>query len=253
MKTVKPIYIEKDSDIGILLLHGFTSNPNQFKELSQYLANSNYTVYAPVIAGHGSTPYDLVTTSSDDWKNSAITAYNELRAKVKKVVIIGNSFGSNLAFSVAKETDNSPSGIIALGAPITLRYQKFIKFRLATYGRFRRFYRKPKRLYKIDYTDMSDTDSYDVIPLKNFHEFLSFIKNETMANIASIKTPVLIANASVDPVVHPKSSKFIYDNIGSERKEVYIFESNRHGVAEEKPCPGLFAKIIDFIKEIENE
>lgn len=250
MVDSKSIYIERGSSVGVLLLHGFSSGPSQFKELSEYLANNNFTVYAPTIAGHATKPEDLLKSSPDDWKLSVLDAYKKLKEKVSNVFIIGNSFGSNLSFWLAKETDNDPLGIIALGAPIFFRYQRIIKFRLATYGRLRKYYRKPKRLYKADYTDMSDKQSYDIVPVKSLNDVLYFIENETICNIGKVKCPILLANASVDPVVHPKSAKFIYDNIGSPKKETYVFESNRHGVAAENPCPGLFCKIVDFIMEI---
>lgn len=36
MKGGEPIFIDKNSKVGILMLHGFSSTPNEFKELSLY-------------------------------------------------------------------------------------------------------------------------------------------------------------------------------------------------------------------------
>jgi carboxylesterase len=249
MLSRKEILIEKDPEVGILMLHGFTSVPGQFEELADYLSSRGFTVYAPFIAGHGTTPEDLEKTTSKDWAESAKNAYLDLRKRVKKVIIIGNSFGSNLGFWLAKEMDNEPVGIISLGAPIFLRWQGFIKFRLKAYGRFRRFYSKPSRIYKTDYTDMKDEVSYPVIPIKSLEEFLSFIEKETMLNLDKVKIPVLIANANGDTVIHKSSASYIFSHIGSAIKEVFWFNSNQHGVAG-SGCEGLFPKIHSFINEI---
>ena len=38
MKGGESIFINKNSDTGILMLHGFTSTPAQFKELADFFA-----------------------------------------------------------------------------------------------------------------------------------------------------------------------------------------------------------------------
>jgi carboxylesterase len=247
MKRVEEIFINKNSKIGVLMLHGFTSTPKQFKELSIYLSERGFNVLAPLIAGHGTSAKDLMKTSPKDWTASAKNAYSKLKNISEKVFIVGNSFGSNLAFWVAKELNNEPSGIIALGAPVFLRYHNFIKFRLFTYGRFKKYYHKPLRLYKADYTDMLDEVSYPMIPIKNLKEFIRFLEKETRPNLYKIKIPILIASASKDPVVHPKSTKYILKNISSAKKEVFWFHSKEHDMPGER-CEGLFEKIYEFIK-----
>lgn len=248
MKGGEQIFIDKNSKVGILMLHGFSSTPRQFKELSAYLAEKGFTVFAPLIAGHGTSPQDLMKTSPKDWTESAKNAYLKLKTKSDRIFIIGNSFGSNLAFWLAKELNNEPAGIIALGAPVFFRFHNFIKFRLFTYGRLRRYYRKPLRLYKTDYTDMLDEVSYSFIPVKNLNQVINFLEKETIPNLDKIKIPVLIASASVDPVIHPKSAYYIFKNLGSLKKEIFWIESNRHSIIG-KGCEGLFCKIYNFICE----
>lgn len=251
MAGAKPIYIERGSKVGVLMLHGFTSTPCQFKELCQYLSGRGITVYAPLIAGHGTCPDDLIKTSPDDWVKSVRDAYFKLRQKAERVVLIGNSFGSNLAFRLARELNNEPSGIITLGAPIFLKYDKFIRWRFRMYGRFKKYYHKPRRVYKADYTDMVDDVTYPVIPIKNLGEFLDFIKKETIPNLPNITAPILIGQATVDPVVGSNSADYIYQHIGSLKKEIYRFNSRRHvATNDSRNCQELFCKIHSFIREV---
>src|SRR4051812_41739765 len=134
MKGGEPIFIDNHAKVGVLMLHGFSSTANEFKELSVYLSEKGFNVYAPLIAGHGTVPADLFKTNYKDWLASAKAAYEKLRGVSEKIVIVGNSFGSNLGFWLIKEYNNEPLGIITLDAPIFLRYQPFIVFRLYTYG-----------------------------------------------------------------------------------------------------------------------
>ena len=250
MVGAEPIFIEKGSKVGALLLHGFSSSPHQFKELSQFLASKDITVLAPLLKGHGTSPLEMAKTTRFDWKNSAEEAYSQLKEKVEKIIIIGNSFGGNLALSLAQKTDDSLIGIVSLNTPIRLKYHNFIKFRIFLYGWLKKYYRKPRRVYKIDYIDMSDEVTYSIIPVKCMSEFFRFIEEDTALNLEKVKTPILIAHANTDPVVDPGSATFIHEHLGSKHKIIYWFDSNQHGMIKEEKCYGLFERIYSFIKEI---
>jgi len=250
MKGGESIFINKNSDTGILMLHGFTSTPAQFKELADFFAQKGFNVSAPLVAGHGTCPEDLIKSCPEDWKKSIRLAYSKLKRKSKKIFIIGNSFGANLGFWLIKESNNEPAGIITFGAPIYLRYQWFLKLRFYTYGRFKQYYRKPVRIYKTDYTDMEDEVTYPVIPMKSFGEFLNFISHETKPNLLKIKVPALIGHANVDPVVHPKSAAYIYGHLGSPFKKIFWFDSHRHTAVNGKDRKVLFERAYEFIKEV---
>src|SRR5258708_1223220 len=85
MKGAEPIFIDNKAAVGVLMLHGFNSTPGVFKELSAYMAEKGFNVYAPVIAGHGTTPSDLMKTNSEDWLTSAREAYVKLKSVSEKV------------------------------------------------------------------------------------------------------------------------------------------------------------------------
>jgi len=248
--NAQPLLIDKDSKIGILMLHGFTSTPRQFKELGEFLASHGFTVYAPLIAGHGTNPQDLMRTTQEEWKLSVKNAYLDFKKGVEKVVLVGNSFGANLAFWLAREFNNEMLGIVSLGAPVFLRWERIIKFRLFTYGRFmmERYYKKPRRLFRTDYTDMKDEVSYPVIPVRSLFEFFKFLEEETRIHLDKVKVPVLIAYASHDRVIHPRSADYLFSHLGSEEKEIFWFPANVHGKIT-NGCPGLFPKIYQFIEK----
>ena len=76
----KPFTIESGKR-AVLLLHGFTGNPNDVKRLGRYLAERNYTVHAPLYKGHGLDPLTLVQSNPQDWWDSVVEGYDILREK----------------------------------------------------------------------------------------------------------------------------------------------------------------------------
>lgn len=250
MKLSQPIFIDNKSKIGILMLHGFTSTPDQFKELAEFLKNKGFSISAPIIAGHGLKPSNLAKTTAEDWKNSAKEAYLQLKKISPEIFIIGNSFGSNLGFWLIKEFNNEPCAMVSLGAPIFLRYHNFILFRLYTYGLLKKFYRKPRRVYKTDYTDFDDEVTYPLIPCKSLRDFFSFIKTETVPNLNKIKIPVFVGQSDSDNVVKPKSATYIYEHVQSQFKRIYWFPGKAHVIMSHQKRDQLFEKIYSFITEI---
>lgn len=252
MKGGKPIFINKNADTGILMIHGFSSTPDEFKDLAVFLAEEGYNVSAPLVAGHGTFPEDLNKTTPQDWVNSVKNAYLELKKVSKNVLVIGNSFGSNLAIQLTRETENEPLAVITLGAPIFLKHHKFILSRLYSYGFFVKYYRKPPRLYRTDFIDMIDEVTYPKIPIKSLRHFFRFIKKQTRPNLEQIKIPVLVVHSDTDPVVNPKSATYIYEHLGSDLKRIYWFRSKFHTPTVDENRSELFNKILDFIKEVQN-
>ena len=246
MKDTQEIFIDKQSNVGVLMLHGFSSTPKEFNGLSVYLAEKGFNVLAPLLAGHGTSPDDFAKTSPEDWIKSAIEAYLRLKKISEKVFIIGNSLGSNVGLSLVKRLNNEPAGIIVLGPPIFLRFHNFLKFRLFTYCRFKKYYKKTDWLYKTEYTGMEDGASYPFISIKNLNEGIKFLEQETMPILPKINIPILIVSAMVDPVVSHKSAEYIFNHVGSTKKEIFWLKGIKHDLVS-VGGEGLFSKIYDFI------
>lgn len=249
MKSSKPIFIDNKSKTGILMLHGFTSTPEQLREAVHFACKYGFNVSVPLIAGHGTCPDDLMKSSAEDWKKSAKDAYLQLKKISEKVFIIGNSFGSNLAFWLAKEFNNEPAGIVSIATPIYLRYHPLILLRLYTYGLLKKYYHKPIKPFKMDEIQPEDVVVYPVIPTKSLRDFFNFIKKETIPNLNKVRTPIFICHSSKDMLVHPKSARHIFENIGSAVKEMYWFDSCEHVITHHQRIGDLFEKIYEFIKK----
>lgn len=81
---------------GVLVLHGFTGNPQSMRPLAQAFVDGGFTVEMPLLPGHGTSVEDMITTGWDDWAGAAEQAYETLAARSDKVVIAGLSMGGAL-------------------------------------------------------------------------------------------------------------------------------------------------------------
>lgn len=230
----EPFFIQKDKDIGIILIHGFTSSPKDFHELADFLAEKNITVYAPLLPGHGTHPRDLKRIKYQQWKNEAQKALNLL--DTKKKFVLGYSIGGTLALHLAAQ--NELDGVISINSAVLLasRYIPFIPLiRLVeTYTS-----KKPEEI--IQFIDEKRV-VYDSVPLSSIIELQKLINT---INLPEIEEPILIFQSENDNVVLPESANYIYNNVQSKNKEVIILTNSSHNKIENQE--EIFNKVYEFI------
>jgi len=102
MPGCEPFSVSGGRD-GVLVLHGFTGNPQSMRPLAEAIANAGYTVELPRLPGHGTTVEDMMTTGWADWSDAADAAYRELASRCDRVAVVGLSMGGGLTAFVAEE------------------------------------------------------------------------------------------------------------------------------------------------------
>lgn len=108
------------SDVGVLVVHGFTGNPATMRPLAEALVDAGFTVEMPRLPGHGTTVEDMMTTTWDDWSATAEAAYDDLAGRCRAVVVIGLSMGGTItAWLAARHPD--VAGIVCINPAISAR------------------------------------------------------------------------------------------------------------------------------------
>ena len=87
--------------VGVLVVHGFTGNPQSMRPLAEALAAAGCTVSLPLLPGHGTRVEDMLPTRWADWSAAVEQAYEELAARCEAVCVAGLSMGGTLALWLA--------------------------------------------------------------------------------------------------------------------------------------------------------
>jgi carboxylesterase len=90
------------SPSGVLVLHGFTGNPQSMRPLAEALADAGYSVDLPLLPGHGTAVEDMLPTRWPDWSQAAESAYAKLAAGCDQVAVVALSMGGTLACWLAE-------------------------------------------------------------------------------------------------------------------------------------------------------
>lgn len=226
-----------------LLIHGFTSSPNEFKELSDYLAIHGISSYAPLLPGHGTSPERLALIKYYQWIEAVQEHINMLIRDYDEIYLIGNSFGGNLAIICTNYSDKI-KGIITLGTPIFFRKHKLsIYFILPILKRIKLFQRKSKRTREF----ISKRGlSYDTVPIKGAYEILKVLEI-SKKELPKIKKPIFIMHVKNDPIVSEESHKYLLKNSSSKEKIEFEVPESYHVFLLDKYASLVNKKICEFV------
>ena len=233
-------YLYQAGDEGVLLIHGFTGSPAEFKPLAKYLYEKGYSVLSVRLPGHGTNIDDLNKTTVRLYLQSVEDGYNILNCLCKKVYVVGISLGALLAMKLAVHF--AFEKLVVISAPIKIKDKRLPFVSVGKY--FINYVQKKKRKYKIEDKYNISYDAYALNPLSELVDFIKVIKKE----LPQITLPVLIIQAKKEKTVDCKSADYIYDNISSTNKEIMWLRHSGHMPIIDCEKELVFDKIYEFLQ-----
>ena len=243
-QKAKSIFIKK-SATGILMLHGFTASPNDFKHYADRLSSQKYTVSVPLLKGHGTDAEDLLQVSWHDWFNDVKQAYFQLSNHCQKIIVVGQSIGGTLALHLASHYKTD--GLVLLAPGLFFKNKATVAIPLIS--------KIKKYLVKTDGPDIMNPVSrrnalsYSKIPTRSVNEVARLFKH-VKADLGEVYSPVLIFHSIKDHVIEYKSSIYIFENISSEKKRLQTLYNSYHVLSLDNEKNIILQEIESFIKSL---
>ena len=243
----EPIFLQGNKKTGVLLIHGWSSTPQELRGTADYLNSLGYPVYAPLLRGHGTEPRDLIGLKWGDWLADVCVAYDYLARHVDEVVVGGMSTGSLLALNLTLK--RKVKGIIAMGTPISVKLRWRILMRVLAWI-FRNRKTLIKKIYrKGDWEVARKKVHYVEFPPRSMWEVFRSI-GDTKKIIPRIKAPILVMQSGSDKIILPKSADYVYKNVSSEIKEIVFFADSYHVFTVDKHADKAHKIIGKFISRL---
>jgi carboxylesterase len=224
---------------GCLLLHGLTSSPYEMHYLADFLHRKNFTVYSPLLPGHGQSPKALKKTGWHHWYDAAKSELFTMRKKCTNVFVIGQSMGAMLALHLSAHYQ--VNGIVALSPALILR-NRFAYFSRLIY-KFYPYYKKTKGP---DIKEDIKNITYKKIPVKAITQLLDLCSH-VKDDLQDIYIPALIVYSKHDHVILPKSALMIYETLSSQDKRILALDKSYHVITLDVEKEIVFSEIHKFI------
>jgi len=242
----------------VVLIHGLTGTPNEMRFVANSLNKAGYSVICPRLANHGGSIRVLKYTRWQEFYESVRDVFtkSELASTPGKVFTGGLSMGALLALLAADEFSGRVAGVSCLAPTLfydgwnspqskfflPLGYHTFLKYFFyfkeePPYGvkneaireRIHRYYGTAK----LDDIENAAQYGYPYFPITLLCQ-LKFLVRHLEKALPRMRFPVQLIQAKDDDMTSVKNSKFLYDRIGSEDKEMILLYNSYHVITADQ-------------------
>lgn len=235
-------FLEGWNSKGVLLIHGLTGVPAEMKFVGRSLHKKGYTVYAPLLPGHGIDSTTLIKTRWQDWLDGVIDASLHLRTQVDRMFSAGICVGGKLGMLAAQKHAGLFDAVALYSA--CFRYDGWnvpAHYKLAPY-----FLPWLSKLPIVRHISYAETDSIgikderlrnamkklsaegviDDFPMLSLVEMLR-LSGEVKKQLPAMQTPTLLLHAREDDLSSPRHARYIDKHIGAPC-ELHWLEDSYH-------------------------
>ncbi len=226
---------------GVLLIHGVTGSPVEMKYVAKSLHRAGYTVYAPLLSGHGCDLASLRRSGWRDWYQSVERAAADLAPHVERLYVAGICMGGLLGLRLAR--DNKAVWGVAVYSAL-LQYDGWnmpYHYRIGRltvplalglgFGRWIALKERPPFGIKSDRirrllleTGRGIRGTLPAFPVETLHENLKLIA-DTKSILPQISTPTLLVHARDDDVSGPNNPLVIKRLLGGPCEIAWLYDS----------------------------
>ena len=247
VKEASPVFLS-GGRTAVLLIHGFTSSPKEFSELAREIHSKGYTVYAPLLPGHGTSPEDLKTVDKNDWIDSVLKAYDYLTDNYPLISVVGFSMGGTLSIILAAKKKIEKIVLVAPLIKIRKRPEAWIspEIKAQTVGYLFKYLKK-NSIGNINNPDgLKRHFAYIHYPLSAVRELIALVKNARRV-VKNIEAPILVIHSKNDKTADYRGSEWILRNIGSIDKNFIWLKNSNHVLWFDYDREKVISSIVEFL------
>jgi carboxylesterase len=227
---------------GVLVLHGFTGNPQSLRPLAEVLARQGYSVELPRLPGHGTSVEDMMTTTWADWSGAALAAFDDLARRCDTVAVAGLSMGGGLACFVAEQRP-AVAALVLINplvrppaAELRDGLDQLLDAGITTIESIGSDIKK----------DGSVEASYPATPLAPAKSLFAGV-TDVEAALATITAPVLVLQSREDHVVTSDNGDAVVAQVAGPVERRWL-ENSFHVATLDNDAPLIESAAVDFLK-----
>ena len=229
---------------GVLVCHGFTGCTQSMRPLAEALHAAGFTVVGPRLAGHGTTPEDMATTTAQDWIASVDAAVATLRERCDKVFMAGLSMGGLLTLYTAAMHAESIAGIVTINAPLTIGSPDLAGLALSAAA--------PTMLPGLG-SDIKapgvEELAYDRLPVPALRQIYA-LSAVTRDLLPRVRCPALVMQSREDHLVSHANASAIASQLGSDRVQMLYLNDSYHVATLDNDKALIERRVVDFVRSI---
>ena len=230
--------------IGVVVSHGFTGVPASMRPWAEHLAAAGYTVRLPLLPGHGATWRETNSTRWPQWYDTIEATYRELAARCEQVFAVGLSMGGTLVTRLAELHPDGVAGLVLVNPAYGSRrfdakLAPYISWAVRSRPAIGGDIKKPGVV----------EGAADRTPVVAFASLQKLWK-VTVADLASVRAPVLLYRSREDHVVDDLSAELLKGGAVNTTVREVILEDSYHVATLDNDAPTIFSGSVEFIESL---
>lgn len=241
IKLPKPFFFE-EGPRAVLLLHGFTGNSADVRQLGRFLQKKGYTSYAPQYEGHAAPPEEILESSPHVWYKDALDGYDFLVEKgYEEIVVVGLSLGGCFALKLSLNRD--VKGIVTMCSPMYIKTEGAMFEGVLDYARnFKKYEGKDQATIESEMAAFHPTDT-----LKELQGQIQDVRD----HIDEVMDPLLVIQAEQDKMINTDSANIIYNESESDDKAIRWYANSGHVITIDKEKELVFEDVYQFLESLD--
>ena len=243
-----------DAPVAVLLVHGYLGGSNNFADLPDRLAACGWRVRVMRLPGHGTSPEDLERVTVDDFVHSVEVEYDALRARYKKVVLVGHSMGGALCTIMASR--HEVDGLVLAAPYFGVTYRWFYILRPETWAEISRplvrWVYKGRHFVRVNRKEVRDEIiSYAWVPTQSVRTLLKLAEEANRPDVLeNISCPVLWLHAPGDRAASFTAAAKAVEAMPAAQKRTVTLERSDHILFWDYDREQVATEIEQFIRSL---
>jgi len=233
------------TDVGVLVIHGFTGNPISMRGVADAMVALGHHVEMPRLPGHGTTIEDMLPTTWADWTGEVVASHARLADRVGSVVVVGLSMGGALTLWSAFEL--SPvNGIVCInaatipqGPDVVAMIQEMVDDGTETAPAISGDIADPE----------GEENGYDGTPLRPLLSFMSDGLVPMTDRYGELTMPLLVITSRQDHTVEPANSEHLAATYGGDTEHVWL-ERSYHVATQDYDAADIERMTGEFVARV---
>ncbi|HEX2028137.1 MAG TPA: alpha/beta fold hydrolase [Nitriliruptorales bacterium] len=244
-----------DSDVGVIVVHGFTTNPVSTRPLGEAIAAHGYAVEVPRLPGHGTHWRDLARTRYTHWRSKVEATFDDLAARCRAVVLVGHSLGGTISLDIAARRCRTGrakplAGVAVINAQVLDRTDPLARANVVLQHLIPA---APRQLAGLPPNDIArpgaDERAYMMVPAKAGYSVQRELPR-IRRSLPEITVPVLVAWSPQDHTVPPRNSRAIVKLVGTSDVGELRLDRCYHVAQLDHEADLLADRIVAFVARV---
>lgn len=238
--------------LSALLVHGLTGTPYEMRYLGERLAAQGIRVRGIRLAGHAAAPEELGQATQENWYESVLRGFEELRGYGDPIIVVGLSCGAVLAARLAEDQPDAVAGLVMLAPAFFLPRSQTLALRaISVLGAMT----KTIYLHNQRSSDIHDRSAVLIHPtcrLMPLSAPIELLKLSAIvrARLDRIRQPALIMHSINDHTCPAKKNvDYVMQHLGSARKRLVMLEESYHVITVDSDKDRIANEVLVFAEQ----